>query len=408
MKLETQKSKNSIFLGAVTIIFLLGLYLFSEQIKFITVATTILLIAYYSFYQTRISRKFGKKTILYLVYIIVSSAYTLVFTSVDSMDVLEFIISMIVALMFCIVQSSAPNVEKSIKAVQIVAYVSLLGCILQFVSPATLSSFSQLRMGSLKYGYYYDFLRSGYVVGFSFQTAVTAFYLTILILLIGCKWISSKNRLTVVNCIILAVSFVLLFMTAKRIFIALTALIVLFIFSLYNKKHIFKIILIASILIVALYFLFNNTIVGERLLYRMNSVDPTRGRASIYASMFDYFKEAPIMGKGLSFMLHGVSGYQNGHNIYLQILVESGVIGFGLLVSWMLANIVSAIRMLLTRIRMGKESYYLTFSVSIQLLFIGWGFTGNPLYDVYPLIVYMICVGITYYEIGRNEEVIYG
>ena len=76
------------------------------------------------------------------------------------------------------------------------------------------------------------------------------------------------------------------------------------------------------------------------------------------------------------------------------------MVGLGLLLSWMLSNIIGAIRLLIDKIKTGKDSYYLAVSVSIQLLFLGWGFTGNPLYDVYPLIIYMIGVGITYYELS--------
>ena len=401
MKIKKEKLENkAVFLCGITLFFLLSLYLYSEKIKAITAITVCCMILYYVFYQKNISRLFVKKTILYILYVIIFSVYTFMFSNLDDKDVFEFIVSLLVALLFVYVQSSESNIKKSICAIRIVSFVTLIGCILQIIFPTLLSSLNRMRMGNLKYSFYQDFMRSGYIVGFSFQTAVTAFYLTILILIIGCKWISSEKKMTVVNYIILAMSFGLLFMTAKRIFIALTVLIFLFVYSLYNNKHAFKIISLAIILIVILYFLLNNTVIGERLIYRMNSIDPTRGRATIYAGMFGYIKESPIMGKGLTFMLHGISGYQNGHNIYLQMLTESGMVGLGLLLSWMLSNIIGAIRLLIDKIKTGKDSYYLAVSVSIQLLFLGWGFTGNPLYDVYPLIIYMIGVGITYYELS--------
>ena len=43
---------------------------------------------------------------------------------------------------------------------------------------------------------------------------------------------------------------------------------------------------------------------------------------------------------------------------------------------------------------MKKTAELKVLPVFVELLFLGWGFTGNPLYDVYPFVVYMIVVGV--------------
>ena len=118
------------------------------------------------------------------------------------------------------------------------------------------------------------------------------------------------------------------------------------------------------------------------------------------------FKEDPLFGKGwLQFgRLHptynsGDEIFRNVHNVYIQLLCESGIIGTVLIVGLMAYTIIITIKRILvinkTRTA-NQELLFLVFSFSYQLFFLLYGITGNPLYDVQTLFPYMLCCGITY------------
>lgn len=387
--------RKSSFIGIVSFAYLFLLYMFSEQIK---IETIVLLLGFISFALLfRISIwQFSVPTRLLLLYILIGTFTTLIGGNAKTDDLVEFVAALIIGIIFCSIILNENMRESQIRAVKSVSAVAFLGCILQIFVPDLLSLFNQMRMGSTKYSWYLDFQRSGFIIGFSFQTAVTGFYLSILIAYIFCKLIGKdiSTRSKTLGIIMLLICYVLLFQTGKRIFIVLTLMIGLFLFAMHNKKHIFKIVVISIVALCVLFLLLNYTLIGQRLIMRAESLDPTRGRMGIYAQLWASFLQKPILGNGLTSTLQLLNGFQNGHNIYLQILSESGLIGFFLIIPVFIINMINAIRLLVDGIRNKENTSIISFCLFIELLFIGWGFTGNPLYDVYPFVVYMIIVGV--------------
>lgn len=268
---------------------------------------------------------------------------------------------------------------------------------MQLALPEVLFSFNKFHLGSEKFLMFEDFFRSQYIVGFSYQTAVTAFYLSILlgVLFILFVYGKAENKTAkLITLVLMIICFIFIFMTAKRIFIVLDALILCFLYSIKNKKHAPKIFFFGLLIVGMLWLLMNNTVVGARIIKRMESIDPTRGRNSIYEILISSFWETPIIGKGFGSTKKIVDFFNNGHNVYLQILSETGLVGFVLLVPMWFFNLFGTIRLLN---RFVSEKVYcleLVFSLFIQFLFLGWCLTGNPLYDVYPYFIYMISVNI--------------
>ena len=118
------------------------------------------------------------------------------------------------------------------------------------------------------------------------------------------------------------------------------------------------------------------------------------------------FKESPLFGKGwLQFgRLHptynsGDEIYRNVHNIYIQLLCETGIVGTVVIVGLMVYTISITIRRILvinkTRAT-NPELLFLIFSFAYQMFFLLYGLTGNPLYDIQTLFPYMLCCGIAY------------
>lgn len=142
------------------------------------------------------------------------------------------------------------------------------------------------------------------------------------------------------------------------------------------------------------------------------------GRTKLSAYAFDMFKNNKVFGEGLNTYNYYIKnrGYRvktkwnptgvwnyNAHNIYYQVLGESGLIGIALFIEFIVYNMYHTIKLIL---KMGKKNNedkrFLLFSLYIQLLIVTYGITGNPLYSPYQFIFYIIAINILN-KLRRNE-----
>ena len=142
------------------------------------------------------------------------------------------------------------------------------------------------------------------------------------------------------------------------------------------------------------------------------------GRTKLSAYAFDMFEEKRITGKGLNTYNYYIKnrGYRvktkwnqtgiwnyNAHNIYYQVLGESGIIGIVLFADFLIYNMYNTIKLIF---KIGKKNNknkrLLLFSLYIQLLIVTYGITGNPLYSPYQFIFYIIAINILN-KLRRNE-----
>ena len=126
--------------------------------------------------------------------------------------------------------------------------------------------------------------------------------------------------------------------------------------------------------------------------------DSTLERLAMWDLAIKKFKEAPLLGNGLwsyRFFYKQELGayfhpyeekyqYLNAHNVYLQLLCETGIIGFGLYMASISLTLYKTIKN--AKRIMLLDEYYLRyaviFSLVFQLFYIIYSFTGNCLYDV--------------------------
>ena len=145
-----------------------------------------------------------------------------------------------------------------------------------------------------------------------------------------------------------------------------------------------------------LYESFYGIIAGE---------DITNNRSILYGFGLQLFKENPLFGVGwLQYRQLAVGNITlvttiNTHNIYLQMLCETGIIGFLCLMVFM----ISELRRAFTNIEKVKMQdnlrpewkTALMFSLGYQIFFMIYGISGNPLYDQNYFLMYLLalCIG---------------
>lgn len=194
--------------------------------------------------------------------------------------------------------------------------------------------------------------------------------------------------------IILGVYGVLL--TAKRgLFIAM--FIGVFVtYIVYRKSkgaQIWKICLALVILATIIGVLLWNATASRVILQRFfESDDLLNGREEIYSNIYVNFASSPIFGTGTAsaFSLLGIGG----HNIYLSVLMENGIIG---ILTFLAATIYCLYRTIDVTMKLDKSVYFervpfLMFSLFLQVIFLVYGMSGNPLYDNYILYFYLFAV----------------
>lgn len=86
----------------------------------------------------------------------------------------------------------------------------------------------------------------------------------------------------------------------------------------------------------------------------------------------------------------------DAHNIYMQLLAETGLIGTGLIIILLFISILRTYKVirLAHKIKNKKIIQLMYYSLYIQLWFIVYGLSGNPIYDASEFLIYILGVSI--------------
>lgn len=146
------------------------------------------------------------------------------------------------------------------------------------------------------------------------------------------------------------------------------------------------------------------------------TADVSNGRFKLYAIAWNFFKESPVWGIGWREFSKEVVNYYNqdsvlrdAHNVFLQLLCETGVIGFLIFVSLFLSAITQTVQLAVKSAKnmpdlSAKTKMVLVFSLCYQVFFLAYCITGNPLYDLETVYVYMISIGFSAGIYFRHRE----
>lgn len=137
----------------------------------------------------------------------------------------------------------------------------------------------------------------------------------------------------------------------------------------------------------------------NRFIETKESGDVTLGRTQYWLLAFQNFKRHPFIGIGwgqfekLAMLMFKKE--VDAHNVYLQLLCETGIVGFTSFALFAWTSLTTACKEYYTNVKSGIETEkYLLFSIAFQVFFLLYGFTGNPLYTPTTSMPYFICCGI--------------
>ena len=213
---------------------------------------------------------------------------------------------------------------------------------------------------------------------------------------------------------VFALFFVALVLTTKRAHIGFGILSCVAMYLWTSRDSAIKPVLICCIglLLSFLLILSENSeyminLFDKLLGARLNSgdilYDITTGRTELWSYALDGWLSHPLFGNGWdSFRMvwsNGVSVSVGAHNVYLQLLYETGIIGCAWFVALQVYAGRSAFLVLKQSYADSSTSPYLhyvrliaLFACGYQLFFFLYCFTGNPLYDPQMFFVFLLAV----------------
>ena len=137
---------------------------------------------------------------------------------------------------------------------------------------------------------------------------------------------------------------------------------------------------------------------------RLNDAELDDSRSSYYGICLSLFETSPIAGHGwesftTALYQSGISDlarlyrngnlHQNAHNVYLQLLAEEGLVGFSLFMGLAVSSVLLSIKKALSNAG-SLFGGLCTLAVGVQMFFLLYCITGNPLYDVAEYSVYLL------------------
>ena len=224
------------------------------------------------------------------------------------------------------------------------------------------------------------------------------------------RFFVSKNwkRTDLLKCVLIIMA---LMLTGKRTLSAIPILMIIVFFTLSCDKEKYRKLLIGllfvTIITPLLVILFPSLLnVYHRVIEGMSDSTLTyRIYLWQYATML--WKQNPLYGIGIGTvpihiedhtllaaeLFHSINAYDT-HNIYLQLMAETGVVGLVIFCSFFFINLLYTLHCILTRQNHVNNNYmYLMYvSLYLQCWFLIYGFTGNPLYMADECYLYIFAV----------------
>lgn len=240
--------------------------------------------------------------------------------------------------------------------------------------------------------------------GITNQIGRNAFYITVGISILHSQLVMSDwktNKFKYGFYLLLLLS---LLLTGKRGHLLANLMAIIFISAIYAKyknkgffRKAIKIVFVLALVIAVLALIFPEAAAPFMRFIARQGGDQTSGRLVLFSYAFDLFKQKPILGWGSGAFSNLFE--MGNHNVYLQLLSENGLVGFAIFVSMLLLNLSTTLRKLKYNIKNNcplQNSTHLIFSLYIQVFYLIYGMTGNPLNDGFILIIYLIVASIPY------------
>lgn len=261
-------------------------------------------------------------------------------------------------------------------------------------------------------------LEQGQMAGITMHYSTNAIYLSIGFIIFCAALIRAKTKKQLIISITSsALTMSALLITGKRGPLLFAVAAVVMTYFACNLKNIKKTLIRTSLILVsAVCIIFAVSVfvpsITEPFDRFFNEKDLTNGRMPMYTLAVDNFKENSVFGIGWGQYkyvyeqsdIKGTQDIMDAHNVYLQLLCEVGIVGTAVFVTLFAYTLWHTFKLIYRRSQKDALSKPLVFSLGIQIYFLLYCMTGNPLYDVFALYPYILGISITLGEQNRENQ----
>ena len=264
--------------------------------------------------------------------------------------------------------------------------------------------------------YNIQLLSDGYSASICRGITYTCYFLAIAMFFVLCG--THTKRTKIISTIIFAVALIATGRRSETV-AAIAAVLAYFSYSVNRKKKSMRKlqVIIGLAIVASLLYLFWPWLSTLTVFYRYtrtltryrSGMDITSGRIEIYKIAWRQFMEHPVFGVGWSALKNYVAGFNvsNAHDVYLQLLCETGVVGTALILPAYIITLVKSIKILnayAAKKITDNARQLCMFSLMLQVFFLVTGIFDNPIYKpvigmFYSLII--ICVNYADKELKR-------
>ena len=261
----------------------------------------------------------------------------------------------------------------------------------------------------------------GFHSGLSDHYSLNGTYCGVTTIILGSQLITNlatKSKVKIPMIVLFVASFVALLLTSKRAHLLFSVIALVGIYYVVNpekrENKIFKLILLALVALLGVAILIES---GSPLattftrFMQSSGEDISNGRFIMWLLAIEEFVNNPIVGLGWQgyrysyaenlFVAGNYAGgedlegfkYLDTHNVYLQVLCETGIIGFVFFLMAIILPLLTALR--LVRIYLNDHNVVLirqlAFSIGIQIFMLVYCFTGCCINDI-TFLIYMMAI----------------
>lgn len=381
-------------------------YIFENWIGYSFLIGTLLIFVSRNFVRLRINRNNVCTIVLYLffsLYLFLTSIWAYNIHTTSSTAILTSTLFMLAIFS----QSDENFYSRYFLLLLIPAVFHAFITLLPFISPTLYLQVlrilpSQIQTEAL------EFFKNGASPGFTNQTSINGFYISLGLAICFIQvLLANKKKMYF---FLLPFFIIALLLSGKRGFLVASAISTLLILFLLKKVSL-KAIAIIGLILLMIWFsimymidLYPETeIVFSRFIFDHNESvrDLSSGRTELYKIAIELFLANPIQGIGYGCFAWFAD--KGTHNVYLQLLCETGIVGFLLFILILLVNFFESLKTI--KFANGERRKYLLYSIYFQLFFMIYSMSGNPLTDSFIFINYLFVCNI--YILIRNKNAIY-
>ena len=273
-----------------------------------------------------------------------------------------------------------------------------------------------------------SYMARDYRSGFTAHYSTNSIYLSLGLVSWACGLAGSREKVRIKDLMLSLMLLLALFLTTKRgpLVASVAAIVISYLFVNREKLTgtMLKTLVVAAIAVIAVGVLATFVPAVQATLERfieLSDDETGNGRSYLYDCAWSMFYAKPLLGCGWGTYSKYVATtslgamYSNlgfssmsAHNVYLQLLAETGVIGLAAFVVPAFLSILAAMHRSESLLEEGPygDSFCLWACLGVQIFFLIYCFSGNPLYDPQCYIPYFISCVAAFAICGSDKMIL--